>query len=100
MAMLEGVRYIFSAIIFSAINDAIADGRGKGAVREGARILAYVTVTVDQERWGGTNTWPPKTAFLKAQLKGQLKSSRTPSEPCSARSVIAWVARPSPRSQL
>jgi hypothetical protein len=34
---------------FGAINDAIADGRGKGAVMDWARILAYVTGTVGQE---------------------------------------------------
>ena len=44
MALPEAVRYIFAAI-----NDAIADGRSKGAVMDWARILAYVTGTVDQD---------------------------------------------------
>jgi hypothetical protein len=47
MAVPEGVRYIIGAI-----DDAVADGRGKGAVMDWARILAYVTGTVDQEPLG------------------------------------------------
>ena len=31
------------------MSDAIADGRGRGAVMDWARILAYITGTVDQE---------------------------------------------------
>jgi hypothetical protein len=34
---------------FGTINDDLAKGRGRGAVMDWTRILAYVTGTVDQE---------------------------------------------------
>jgi putative transposase len=53
-----------------------------------ARILAYVTGAVDQE-----------LLVRNEYLATEKPCSRTPSEPRSARLVIAWVARFSPRSQ-
>ena len=64
-----------------------------------ARILAYVTGTVDQELLARNEYLAAENRILKAQLKGRLKLS-TPSAPRSPRSVIAWAARFSPRSQL
>ena len=58
-----------------AINDAIADGRGKGAVMDWARILAYVTGTVDQELLARNEYLAAENRILKAQLKGRLKLS-------------------------
>ena len=45
MVVPEAVRYILGGRSMIAI----AHGRGKGAVMDWARILAYVTGTVDQE---------------------------------------------------
>jgi len=56
---------------FWAINGAqAAFGSGKGAVMDWARLLAYVTGTVDQELLARTERKPHLTA--KAQLKGRL----------------------------
>ena len=56
-----------------------------------ARILAYVTGTVDQELLA-------RNEYLAAE--NLILRSRTPSEPRSPRSVIAWAARFSAKSQL
>src|SRR5258707_3674533 len=96
-----------------------------------ARILAYVTGTVDQELLARNEYLAAENRILKSQLNGRLRllarqsrwesvlphggmfpkgaipsrlsryrSSWTPSEPCSGRSVIAWAAKPLPRSRL
>src|ERR1700678_634608 len=70
MAVPEGVRYIIGAI-----DDAVADGRGKGAVMDWARILAYVTGTVDQELLARNEYLAAEIRILKAQLQGRLKPS-------------------------
>ena len=81
---------------FWAINGAqAAFGSGKGAVMDWARLLAYVTGTVDQELLARTERKPHLTA--KAQLKGRLRLSDA-SEPRLARSDIVWAAISSPRS--
>jgi hypothetical protein len=61
-----------------------------------ARVLAYVTGTVDQELLTRNEYLAAENRILKAQLKGRLKLSM-PSEPRSAKLVIAWAARFSPR---
>ena len=53
----------------------IADGQGKGAVMDWARILAYVTGTVDQELLARNEYLAAENRILKAQLKGRLKLS-------------------------
>jgi hypothetical protein len=54
-------RYIFGAI-------ATTGDRRKEAVMDWARILAYVTGTVDQELLARNNIWPPKTACIPWQI--------------------------------
>ena len=61
-----------------------------------ARILAFVTGMVDQELLARNEYLAAEYRIVKAQLKGRL-SSRMPSEPRSARSVIDWAARFSAR---
>jgi putative transposase len=51
---------------------AIADGLGKGAVMDWARILAYVTGTVDQELLARNEYFAAENRILKAQVKGRL----------------------------
>ena len=68
--MLETVRYIFGAI-----NDAIADGRVRGAVKDWVRILAHVTGTVDQELLARNEYLAAENRMLRAQLQGRLKLS-------------------------
>src|SRR5215510_7968306 len=70
MVVPEAVRYILGAI-----NDAIADGRGNGALMDWARILAYITGTVDQELLARNEYLAAENLILKAQLKGRLKLS-------------------------
>jgi hypothetical protein len=55
----------------------IADWRAKGEWRrmELARILAYVTGTVDQELLAQSEYLAAENRILKAQLKGRLKLS-------------------------
>jgi hypothetical protein len=73
MAAPQAVRYNFWAI-----NDVKAAVRsGKGAVMDWARILAYVTVTVDQELLARNEYLATENRILKAQLKGRLKLSDT-----------------------
>jgi hypothetical protein len=60
--------------ILGAINGAIADGR-EGAVMDWARILAYVTGTVDQELLAQNEYLAAENRILKAQLKARLKLS-------------------------
>ena len=57
-----------------------------------ARMLAYVTGTVDQELLARNEYLAAENRIIKAQLKGRL-SCRTPSEARSARSAIVWAAR-------
>ena len=68
--MLEAFRYIFWEV-----NDAIGHGRRKGAVMDWARILAYVTGTVDQELLARNEYLAAENRILKAQLKGRPKLS-------------------------
>src|SRR5215510_9638275 len=70
MVVPEAVRYILGAI-----NDAIADGRGNGALMDWARILAYITGTVNQELLARNEYLAAENLILKAQLKGRLKLS-------------------------
>ena len=48
---------------------------GRGAVMDWARILAYVTGTVDQELLAWNEYRAAENRVLKAQLKGRLKLS-------------------------
>src|SRR6266702_8133679 len=50
-------------------------GVGQGAVMDWARILAYVTGTVDQEMLARNEYLSAENRILKAQLKGRLKLS-------------------------
>jgi len=52
--------------IFWAINDPTADGRGRGAVMDWVRILAYVTGTVDQELLARNEYLSAENCILKA----------------------------------
>src|ERR1700684_1803381 len=70
MAVQKGVRYIIGGI-----HDGVADGRGKGAIMDWARILAYVTGTVDQELLARNEYLVAEIRILKAQLRGRLKLS-------------------------
>ena len=51
------------------------DSRGKGTVMDWARILAYVTGTVDQELLARNEYLAAKNRILKSQLNGRLKLS-------------------------
>ena len=62
--MLSAFRYIFGAT-----NDALPDGRRKGAVMDWARVLAYVPGTVDQELLARNEYLVAENRILKAQLK-------------------------------
>jgi putative transposase len=64
-----------SCRFLAQINEAIGDGRSKGAVMEWARILAYVTGVVDQELLARNEYLAAENRILKAQLKGRLKLS-------------------------
>ena len=70
IAVPEAVRYSFGAI-----NDAIAGGRGKGAVMDWARILACVIGTVDQELLARNEYPATESGILKDQPKGRLMLS-------------------------
>jgi hypothetical protein len=61
-----------------------------------ARILAFVTGTVDQELLARLEYLGAENRILKAQLKGRLKLSDA-ERASSARLVIDWAARFSPR---
>ena len=50
-------------------------GVGQGAVMDWARILAYVTGTVDQELLARNEYLAAENRIIKAQLKGRLKLS-------------------------
>src|SRR3979411_20713 len=52
-------------------------GRGRGAVMDWARMLAYVTGTVDQELLARNEYLAAENRIMKAQLKGRLKLSDT-----------------------
>src|SRR6202045_5537066 len=51
------------------------NSRGKGTIMDWARILAYVTGTVDQELLARNEYLAAENRILKAQSKGQLKLS-------------------------
>src|SRR3954464_15793688 len=53
----------------------IADWTGGGAIMDWARILAYVTGTVDQELLARNEYLAAENRILKAQLKGRPKLS-------------------------
>jgi hypothetical protein len=58
------------------VHDAVARvGVGQGAVMDWARILAYVTGTVDQELLARNEYLATENRILKAQLSGRLKLS-------------------------
>src|SRR5438552_2533008 len=64
-----------------------------------ARILAYVTGTVDQELLARNEYLAAENRILKAQLKGRLRLSDA-ERATLGEIVIAWAARSSARSQL
>ena len=51
---------------------------GRGAVMDWARILAYVTGTVDQELLARNEYLAAENRILKAQLNGQLMGWTAP----------------------
>src|SRR6202521_1867738 len=53
------------------------NSRGKGTVMDWARILAYVTGTVDQELLARNEYLAAENRILKVQLNGRLKLSDT-----------------------
>ena len=58
------------------VHDAVAEfNEGQGAVLEGARILAYVTGTVDQELLARNEYLAAENRILKAQLNGRPRLS-------------------------
>ena len=76
------------------------NNRGKGTVMDWARILAYVTGTVDQELLAGNEYLAAENHILKSQLNGRLKAlGRRASHAREDRS-FAWAAKPLPRSRL
>ena len=68
IAVPEAFRYIFGAI-------ATTGDRRKEAVMDWARILAYVTGTVDQELLARNEYLATENRILKDQLKGRLMLS-------------------------
>jgi hypothetical protein len=60
-------------MIFGSINDNLAEGRGRGLGMDWARILAYVTGTVDQQLLARNEYLATENRIMKAQLKGRLK---------------------------
>jgi hypothetical protein len=61
-----------SATFFEAINGAHRGSAGKGGLMEWARILAYITGTVDQELLLRNEYLVAENRILKAQLNGRL----------------------------
>ena len=60
--------------ILRTVHEAVAEvGVGQGAVMDWARILAYVTGTVDQELLARKEYLAAENRIIKAQLKGRLK---------------------------
>jgi len=64
-----------SSTFWGVLSDAIADGRGRGAVMDWARILVYITGTVDQELLARNEYLAAENLIPRAQLKGRLKLS-------------------------
>jgi hypothetical protein len=64
-----------------------------------ARILAYVTGTVDQELLARNEYLAAENRILKAQVKGRLKLSDA-ERATLGESVIAWAASFSAKSRL
>jgi hypothetical protein len=63
---------------------------------EWARILAFVTGSVDQELLARIEYLATENRILKAQLQGRLKLSDV-ERATRPRSAIAWAARLSPK---
>jgi hypothetical protein len=63
------------------------------------RILAYVTGTVDQELLARNEYLAAENRILKSQLNRRLKLSDA-ERAMLGRSVVAWAAKPLPRSRL
>ena len=63
-----------------------------GGLMEWARILAYITGTVDQQLLLRNEYLVAENRILKAQLQGRLRLSM-PRERGSARLAIDWAAR-------
>ena len=59
--------------IFRTAHDAVVEDRGRVAVEDWARILAYVTGTVDQELLARNEYLAAENRIMKARLKGRLK---------------------------
>ena len=58
---------------FQTVHDAVAEVRtGQGAVMDWARILAYVTGTVDQELLARNEYLAAENRIMKARLKVDL----------------------------
>ena len=58
------------------MSNAIADGRGRGAVMDWARILAYITRTVDQELLARNEYLAAENLILRAQQHFEARCSR------------------------
>ena len=71
MAVLETVRHILGAINSAAIQGQ----QSGGTVMDWARILAYVTGTVDQELLTRNEYLAAENRILKSRLNGRLKLS-------------------------
>jgi putative transposase len=66
---------VSSATFFGAIDGAHCGGGQKGEFMEWARMLAYITGTVDQELLLRNEYLVAENRILKAQLKGRLRLS-------------------------
>jgi hypothetical protein len=64
--MVESVQYSFA----DGLHDAVAEGWARGAIMDWARILAYVTGTVDQELLARNEYLAAENRVMKAQFKG------------------------------
>ena len=63
-----------------------------GELMEWARILAYISGTMDQELLLRNEYLAAENQILRGQLKGRPKP-RKPGERSSARLVVDWAAR-------
>jgi hypothetical protein len=65
--MVEAVQYSFA----DGLHDAVAEGWwARGAIMDWARILTYVTGTVDQELLARNEYLAAENRIMKAQFKG------------------------------
>ena len=78
--------------------DAAAAGAraGQGAFMDWARILAYVTGTVDQVLLGRNEHLVAENRIMKAQLKGRLKLSDAEGVKCARAGLRNVPQRPAP----